>query len=60
MIYQGVLMNQLKKIEQIAEKALCCEKEIPYKVQKALSEILVIARSHAKSTEDNNSGERKT
>ncbi len=35
----------LEEIQLIAEKALCCEKDIPYKVQKALSEIIVKTRT---------------
>ena len=35
----------LEEIQSIAEKALCCEKDIPYKVQKALSEIIVKTRT---------------
>ena len=47
----------IKQIETIAEKALCCEKNIPYKVQKALSEILVIARTHEANRNDHSGKE---
>jgi len=49
----------LHEIEELAEKALCCEKEIPYKVQKALSQIIVKARTYAESTTSNNSGKKQ-
>jgi len=46
----------LNEIEEIAEKALCC-KNVPYKVQKLLSQIIVRARPH-ESTTSNNSGKK--
>ena len=44
----------LKEIEALAKKALCYEK-VQYKVQKALSQIIVKARTY-ESTQGNNSG----
>lgn len=46
----------LKEIEEIAEKALCL-KDVPYKVQKALSEIIVKARTHGTNTIDHSGKE---
>jgi len=46
----------LKDIEELAEKALCC-KNVPYKVQKYLSQIIVKARTY-ESTTNNNTGKK--
>jgi len=52
-------MKLIKEIEELAEKALCCEQHIPYKVQKALSQIIVKARTYAESTTSDNSGKKQ-
>jgi hypothetical protein len=52
-------MNPLQQIQKIAEKALMSNCQIDYKIQKALSQIIVIARSHAESTTSNNSREKQ-
>ena len=51
-------MKVLKEIEEIAEKALCCEKDIPYKVQKALSQIIVKARAYETNRNDHSRKEQ--
>ena len=52
-------MSPLEEIQKIAEKALTSNCEIHYKIQKALSEIIVIARSNAESTTSNHSGKKQ-
>lgn len=53
----GGIMNPLQEIQEIAEKALCY-KNVPYRIQKALSQIIVKARTY-ESTTSNNSGKKQ-